>query len=106
MTHDVTRTFPNVRIHVGVVLPSVTCSKPAPPSTSVSTTPLLLLPVVQIDSYLASIDLCMTYEDRVSLDSPFDPGDLRDAAAEMANNKLSGVDGLPIKIYRHSWRTV
>ena len=36
----------------GVVLPSVTCSKPALPSTSVSTKPLLLLQIVLIDSCL------------------------------------------------------
>ena len=86
----------------GVVLPSVTCSKPALPFTSVSTTPLLL-PIVLIDSCLASIDL--TYEDRVSLDSPLDPGELRAAAAEMANNKSPGVNGLPIEFYRLFSRT-
>ena len=52
---------------------------------------------------MSCLDRSLTYEDRVSLDSPLDPGELRAAAAEMANNKSPGVDGLPIEFYCHFW---
>ena len=55
------------------------------------------------DRLLSCLDRSLTYEGRVSLDSPLDPGELRAAAAEMANNKSPGVDGLPIEFYCHFW---